>query len=408
VSRNRRVLILTFYFRPDLSAGSFRTTALVEALTERWGREVHIDVITTLPHRYSSFQPETPQEEDGPGLRIRRVRLPAHEGGMAAQVRAFAHFAREAVKLAAAERYDLVYATSSRLMTAALGAFIARRTNAALYLDIRDIFVDTVKHLLPAGLRGGVTGILRPVESWTVRSAAHVNVVSPGFVSYFRARFPKVPLSCFTNGVDEEFMTAPGYDGSGQGRDSGKIVVLYAGNIGEGQGLHSIVPQLAERLGDRIELRIIGAGGRRNELADALEAAGNRNVLLGNPLPRAQLIAEYRRADVLFLHLNDFEAFHKVLPSKIFEYGATGKPIWAGVSGYAAEFLRGEMSNVGVFRPCDVDGALRAFERLELRTASRQAFMEKYSRRKIMTAMAADLAAHLPSGPDAAVPATPQ
>ena len=46
--------------------------------------------------------------------------------------------------------------------------------------------------------------------------------------------------------------------------------------------------------------------------------------------------------DVLFLHLNDYSAFRKVIPSKIFEYAATGKPIVAGVSGYAAEFLRHE------------------------------------------------------------------
>jgi len=31
-------------------------------------------------------------------------------------------------------------------------------------------------------------------------------------------------------------------------------------------------------------------------------------------------------ADVLFLHLNAYKAFEKVLPSKIFEYAATGRP----------------------------------------------------------------------------------
>ena len=34
-------------------------------------------------------------------------------------------------------------------MTATLGAYIARRKNALLYLDIRDIFTDVVPDLFP-------------------------------------------------------------------------------------------------------------------------------------------------------------------------------------------------------------------------------------------------------------------
>ena len=69
---------------------------------------------------------------------------------MAGQSRAFAEFARRALEIVAERSYDLVFATSSRLMTAALGAWIARRKHAALYLDIRDMFVDTIGDVLPA------------------------------------------------------------------------------------------------------------------------------------------------------------------------------------------------------------------------------------------------------------------
>ena len=69
------------------------------------------------------------------------------------------------------------------------------------------------------------------------------------------------------------------------------------------------------------------------------------------PVKRDELIEIYQSADVLFLHLNDFDAFKKVLPSKIFEYAATGKPIWAGVAGYAAEFITSKIENSAVFFP---------------------------------------------------------
>ncbi len=99
----------------------------------------------------------------------------------------------------------------------------------------------------------------------------------------------------------------------------------------------------------------------------------------------------YHQADVLFLHLNDFEAFRRVLPSKVFEYAATGKPIWAGVAGYAADFVSAEIANAAVFAPCDIDGAVAALGRLSLEQMPRPVFVERYARSRIMSAMAKDV-----------------
>jgi glycosyltransferase involved in cell wall biosynthesis len=108
---------------------------------------------------------------------------------------------------------------------------------------------------------------------------------------------------------------------------------------------------------------------------------------------RKALIATYRDADVLFLHLNDLDAFEKVLPSKIFEYAALGKPIWAGVRGHAADFLTREVENAAVFPPCDVEAAVAALDRLRLAATPRAAFVAKYSREAICRQMAAEILA---------------
>jgi glycosyltransferase involved in cell wall biosynthesis len=169
------------------------------------------------------------------------------------------------------------------------------------------------------------------------------------------------------------------------------VTVLYAGNLGEGQGLHAILPALAKKLYGRVVFRVIGDGGRKEALHRALAEAGVENVVLLPPVKRDTLIQEYLKADVLFLHLNDYDAFKKVLPSKIFEYAAMGKPVWAGVSGYPAEFIEAEVANAAVFKPCDVDGAVAAFQRLELKDTVRLDFIRKFSRSNIMQAMAADI-----------------
>jgi glycosyltransferase involved in cell wall biosynthesis len=132
----------------------------------------------------------------------------------------------------------------------------------------------------------------------------------------------------------------------------------------------------------------VGDGGRKKQLLSALDAAGCDNVEMIPPVTRDELLKLYQEADVLFLHLNDHDAFRKVLPSKIFEYAAVGKPIWAGVAGHAADFINSNISNSSVFMPCDVAGAVEAFSRLELVTQPRFEFTQNFSRKNIMKKMA--------------------
>ena len=388
-----RILVLSFNYNPDLSAGSFRATALVDAFHAMLPPGSHIDVITSLPNRYRSFSPEAPQREERPGVSIHRIALHRHHSGMLGQSTAFLWFARGALARVAGREYDLVFATSARLMTAVLGAWMARRLRGKLYLDIRDIFADIIKDLLPWPVAGLARRVFSALEGFALRRADQVNLVSPGFLEYFRARYPQQRFSCFTNGVDDEFVAAAPTRRSPSPRTaSGEtLTVVYAGNVGEGQGLHLVVPPLARALGRRAHFKIIGDGGRRRALEDAIGALGVTNVELASPIGREQLLEEYRAADVLFLHLNLYPALARVLPSKLFEYAALGKPLWAGVAGFAAEFTKAEILNSAVFRPCDIDGAVRSLNDLILEDIPRTEFVAKYRRAAISRHLAEEV-----------------
>jgi hypothetical protein len=387
-----RILILSFYYQPDLCAGSFRTSALAKALSDvssSQGVAPHIEVISTLPNRYSSFTSEAPALEEHSNLIVHRVALSAHQSGMLDQSRAFVDYAKAVFNLVKGKEYDLVYATSSRLMTAALGAYVARRIGRPLYLDIRDIFVDTIKDVLPTRIAWLMAPFFSCLERWAVNSASKVNLVSAGFLPYFRERYPSQNFAQFTNGIDDEFLID---QPSGEQKNVGEVLrVVYAGNIGEGQGLHNIIPELARKFEKKLQFRIVGDGGRRAQLVSALDKAGCSNVILLPPIKRDELLREYKSADILFLHLNDYDAFRKVLPSKLFEYAALGKPIWAGVAGYAASFIADHIPNAAVFNPCDAEDAFNSFCRLEMVTRPRVEFVTQFSRAAIMQDMAKDI-----------------
>lgn len=386
----KRILLLSFFYPPDLSAGSFRAKALVDALCERGAGAIDIDVLTTQPNRYHAHASEALAVEEQGCVRIRRVQLPVHKSGFIDQAKAFAAFALQANRIAGEGHYDVVVATSSRLMTAVLGGLIARRQRARLYLDIRDIFVENLGELFPPAIGRSLALFFGELERWSIRRADKVNLVAAGFLGYFQPKYPQQHFSLYSNGVDDDFADLPLISSTDRSL-ARPLRILYAGNIGDGQGLHLIIPALAQRLGPRVHFCIVGAGGRLQALRDAVAESGVGSVELVAPVTRDRLLAIYQQADVLFLHLNDFKAFRRVLPSKLFEYAATGKPILAGVAGYASDFVKAEITNASVFAPCDIEGAVDALARLSLEQVPRPVFVERFARKRIMRSMADDV-----------------
>ena len=387
-----RILLLSFYYPPDIGPGSLRAESLVDALVRTGGADMQIDVLTTQPNRYQTFNTSAPEYEHGQQLSVHRIALPAHKSGMADQARAFLAYGRAVQKRVhatqRARQWDVVVATSSRLMTASLGAWVAKRVGAKLYLDVRDLFTDTMADVLATSPMRFLMPVFRIIERRTFRSADKLNIVSAGFLTHIRKTAPAMPPTVYTNGIDDIFMET---DFSIPFKNN-KPVVLYAGNMGQGQGLHHIVPAVAAEMPD-IHFKLIGDGRMRAALMDNIRRKSLCNVDILDLIPRDELMEEYRRANILFLHLNRYKAFQKVLPSKIFEYAATKKPMLAGVSGYAAEFLREQVPGAEVFAPCDVKGMKTCMGRLFTgpQIIDRTEFCSHNLRKHIMRKMARDI-----------------
>ncbi len=245
-------------------------------------------------------------------------------------------------------RYDAVFATSSRLMTAALGATVARLKGVPLYLDIRDIFVDTMQDLMPGATRHLVRGVFGALESWTMRRAARINLVSPGFRGYFERRYPGRSFSSSPTGSTTSSSARSCQDPPPRAdRPRSSMRATSA----RGDACTAILPGLAAALA--------GAHASWSSVTAAVSPPCRARLpppvsptsSCGRRFRRTELLAAYQAADVLFLHLGAYAAFEKVLPSKLFEYAALGKPVLAGVAGYAAQFVREEIDNAAVFSP---------------------------------------------------------
>jgi len=387
----KKILILTFYYEPDLCAGSFRMTPLVKTLRECASSKIEIDVITTMPNRYATFRKMLliKQQKQKKGLKIIRIPIPEHQGKMFDQAKAFSVFAYKTIKRIRGEQYDLVMASSSRLMTAVLACLIAWKKKSRFYLDVRDIFVENIEKVIPLNLFAILKPIFTFLERYVYKRANHINLISPGFKKYF-LRFKHKKITFHTHGIDKTFinLALQNYIRKSFGRP---FKIIYAGNIGAGQGLENILPKLAKDLTNTARFEIIGDGGRRKRLQDQILLKRLTNVKVCPPISRERLLQKYKRADILFLHLNNLPAFKTLLPSKLFEYAATGKPIWAGLCGFSKKFAQKQIKNCAVFESGNKEDALNALFNLKKSSCMRTSFIKKYNLQKIYKQIAHEM-----------------
>jgi colanic acid biosynthesis glycosyl transferase WcaI len=128
--------------------------------------------------------------------------------------------------------------------------------------------------------------------------------------------------------------------------------IVFAGNIGEGQGLESIL-EAAEICSQRnlsVRFIFIGDGIKKNDIVYLATTKKIQNVFFIPRQPLNEIDNYLLRADALIVHLKKLEYFKYTIPSKIQSYLKIGKPLILGVEGDAARVVN--EANCGiVFEP---------------------------------------------------------
>ncbi len=118
-----------------------------------------------------------------------------------------------------------------------------------------------------------------------------------------------------------------------------KFYVMYAGNLGEMQGLESVINAFANiKPEENIVFFLLGTGTREKFLKSMVHELKleDRVVFLGRVQPE-KVPLYYEMADVLLVHLKKDKLFNITIPHKIYEYMCSGKPIIGAVQGDAAK-----------------------------------------------------------------------
>lgn len=363
--------------------------SFVQEMDILYGDSFQIDVLTTTPNRYSNYNPSNEFTSFGKKIRIERCLIENQRKGFIYQAYSFIKYFFYVIHfINNSKKFDLVFSTSSKLMTGFLGAIVSHKVKSKFFLDIRDIFSETIEDIFSKKISALLLPMITIIEKYTMSRADRVNLVSRGFESYFSKKYPNNDYCFITNGIDQEFIDFfdEEYFSSKsrmiEPRGLRPLKIFYAGNIGEGQGLDKILPEMATIIKEDAEFTIVGDGSGLAALQKVIFEKNISNIVIHKPVARDELLKFYLSSDILFLHLNNYDAFKKVLPSKIFEYAATGLPILAGVDGYSKEFLQENVENSRIFTPCNAKEAIDEMNMLDFVSINRKEFKENYSRKK--------------------------
>ena len=273
---------------------------------------------------------------------------------------------------------DAVVTTGPPQSMHLIGRGLKRALGVKWIADFRDPWTEMFyyKHM---GLNACSDRKHRRLERSVLDEADMVIAVSPPVRDDFAAK-TTTPVHLITNGYDPD-----DFPQSVQQRDTEKFTIVHTGLFaadGDPVNLWKALSQrCAEDAGFASRLQIRLAGKTDAQVISSIREHGLADKLVDlGYLPHEQIVKEQQVADILILPLRQEPEYAKVLPGKIFEYLASGRPV-LGIGqedGAAAQLLE----DAGAGRMFGWD---RCTELLEFLAADHESSrnIEKYSRRSL-------------------------
>lgn len=362
-----RILLVGINYAPDLIGVAKYNTELCEALTAA-GHEIRVVTAPpyypgwNIPAAYRSWFYRSEVIND-----VSITRAPIYVPKRPSGAKRLIHhlsFALTSAGPVIAEtlrwRPDVVFSVAPSLMSAALTAWIARRTGAFSWLHVQDFEVDAAFDLgilSNKGLRRRMVAVERSI----LRSFDVVSTISPQMLE--RLAYKGVDperIREFRNWTDtNQISPSDGLTGFRKelGLKDTDFVGLYSGTMSNKQGLDLIVEAARQLQQDKPNVRFILSGEGPHKATLQGLAAGLTNVQFLGLQPDNRFTELLRTAD---FHLipQRAEAADLVLPSKLGGIFATGRPVIAMSRPDAG--LANEVAGAGLVVPPGDTAALSA------------------------------------------------
>lgn len=241
---------------------------------------------------------------------------------------------------------DVVWVHGTPVLPALPAMALRSLLGIPFVLHIQDLWPDTVlaSGMLPRRLDRLVRKPLEWFCNRAYRSASVIGIITPGMRRALVSRgVPSEKIVDIPNWADEEiFRPVPRRQDVLRelGLPTESFIAMYAGAIGEVQGLQTLV-RAAALLRDEpdIHVAIVGDGIARTSLKKLADTLDLTNVTFVPAQPLDQMSQVLTSADVQIVCLKDLPLYRITLPSKIQATLATGTPLIVSAGGDAGRVV---------------------------------------------------------------------
>lgn len=349
-----RILFLSHYFPPEVNAPANRTHEHCRVWAAA-GHDVH--VVTCVPSHpagkpFRGYAPGWYHTETIDGIHVHRVwTYLAANKGVARRLLNYLSFVPTAVYRGwRLGRFDVVVGTSPQFFCAVAAWLTATLRRTPWVFELRDLWPESIHAVGAVGPSPALRGLER-LELRLYRKARAVVCVTEAFIQNLKGRgIDPAKLFFVPNGIVPALWDEGSRD---VGRSSfslapDEVAVSYIGTLGMAHGLGTVLDAAQHLSGQRIRFLIIGDGAEREDLQARAKAKGLQHVTFTGLLPRAEIADVMAATDIALVTLKPSETFKSVLPSKMFEAMAAGRPILLAVEGEAKQVLQRSGAGIAV------------------------------------------------------------
>ncbi len=328
------ILVICQYYHPE----PFRIIDICEELV-RLGHAV--TVVTGTPNYpmgeiYPGYEHGQRCDEMINGVKVHRCKTCPRKTGAVHRLKnyfSYAHHSNKYIKTLSDE-FDVVFVNQlSPVMMAKAGITYKRKYGKKMVLYCLDLWPES---LCVGGIKktSPIFKFFNGISRRIYRSADEILVTSFSFKEHLSKKFA----------IDEKkIVYLPQYAEGGflsltSKEPTVEFHLVFAGNIGTAQSIHTIVEAARILREERIMFHIVGDGSELEKIKAI--AADLPHVIFYGRKPLAEMPRYYEMADAMLVTLIDDPMISLTLPGKIQTYMAAGKPIVGAANGETALTLQ--------------------------------------------------------------------
>ena len=349
-----RIGVLSQWFDPEPGGGAIPAIYAREFVAA--GHEV--SVLTGFPNYptgriYPGYPQRLRSVSRSDGYALTRVPLyPSHDSSGLGRIANYASFAASATVMSrsALKNTDAIWVYNSPITVAMPLLAHSRWGRTPYFLQVQDLWPDSLieSGMFPGGLIGkAASSMLSALVRLMENRAGVVGISSPGTRALLLDRNPRLDPKRVVNApnpTDESLFQPLSSLSPSRIPDvpwKGRFTVMYAGAVGDVQGLESLVDAAAIIRSHRdIQIVVLGDGIARPKLEARVAAAGLNNVKFLGRVDKALVPGYMASAHVQLVSLAQREFLRYTTPSKIASLLASCVPIIGQISGDGAQLIR--------------------------------------------------------------------